>query len=105
MTDTMSLAELDKEIERLQEEKERVEALLQNPEESSKRRARRGIAFGRWLETMAVTPEQMVAVQALADEVDRWLFGEEVLIADGWLRDPKSDNWNGPSVGQGETAS
>ena len=54
---------------------------------------------------MALTAEHMKAVQASADEEDGWLFGDEVLIADGWQHDPKSGNWNGPSVGKGETAS
>ena len=90
MSDEMSVAEINKEIERLQREKQRVKELLQNPEESRKRRDRRGIAFGRWVETMALTAEHMKAVQASADEEDGWLFGDEVLIADGWQHDPKS---------------
>lgn len=96
--DTMSLEELDKEIARLQGEKKRVQDLLQSPEETGKRRARRGIAFGRWVETVVLTGEQMQAARALADEDDRWLFGDGVLKADGWRYEKQSDRWHGPSV-------
>ena len=98
MTDTMSVAEINEEIERLQKEKERVQGLLENPEESGKRRARRGIAFGRWAETMALSPEHMTSARALADEADRWLFDEEVLKADGWRCDEKQNRWSRPQV-------
>ena len=100
MTDTMSLAELDEEIDRLEKEKDRVQTLLQSPEESGKRRARRGIAFGRWAEIVALTGEQMKAARSLADEPDRWLFDDEVLIADGWRYDAQSDRWHRPSAGR-----
>ena len=95
---TMSLADLDEEIERLKREKQRVKTLLQDPDESRKRRARRGIAFGRWAETVLLTGEQMQAARALADEDDRHLFGDDVLQADGWRYDKVSDRWYGPSV-------
>ena len=95
---TMSVADLDQEIERLQREKQRVETLLQNPEQSRKRRDRRGIAFGRWMETVQLTGEQMQAAQALADKDDQWLFRDDILKADGWRYDKQSDRWHVPSV-------
>ena len=98
MSNEMSVAEIDEEIERLQMEKQRVQALLQSPEESGKRRARRGIAFGQWAETMALSPEHMTSARALADEADRWLFDEEVLKADGWRYDENQNRWSRPQV-------
>ena len=72
----MRLDAIDWEIERLRAQRQRVAALLRDPDESKKRRGRRGIALGRWVQTLELTPEQMKQMRALADEEDRWLCGD-----------------------------
>ena len=98
MPSEMSLAEIDQEIVRLQEVKQRVQTLLHNPEDGRKRRARRGIAFGRWAETVALSPEHTTNARALTDEADHLLFDEEVLPADGWRYVERRDRWSRPQV-------
>lgn len=84
-TDTMSLEELDKEIQRLQEEKQRVQALLESSEQRTARRLRRRYVFGQWLETMALNADQLAAIREVAGDKDGWLFDKDVIEADGWV--------------------
>ena len=90
-----SLDALDRALERLGERRPRAEAALRDPEASERRRERRAVALGRWLETRALTLGQMRRVEALAGEAGCGLFAEEVLAADGWRRDAHG-HWHGP---------
>ena len=97
--DSMSMAELTEEIHRLQTEHDRIQEILVNPVEIAKRRARRGVGLGRWAETLVLTAAQMDSARLLTDKVDRWLYLDYVLRADGWQHDPKSGDagtWRGP---------
>ena len=90
-----SLDALDRALERLAERRPRAVAALRDPEASERRRERRAVALGRWLETRALTLGQMRRVEALAGEAGCGLFAEEVLAADGWRRDAHG-HWHGP---------
>lgn len=85
---------LDRALERLDERRLRAEAELRDPAASARRRQRRAVALGRWLETRALTLGQMRCVDALAGEPGCGLFAEEALAADGWRRD--AHGWHGP---------
>ena len=90
-----SLDALDRALERLGERRPRAVAALRDPEASERRRERRAVALGRWLETRSLTLGQMRRVEALAGEAGCGLFAEEVLAADGWRRDAHG-HWHGP---------
>ena len=90
-----SLDALDRALERLAERRPRAVAALRDPEASERRRERRAVALGRWLETRSFTLGQMRRVEALAGEAGCGLFAEEVLAADGWRRDAHG-HWHGP---------
>ena len=90
-----SLGAFDRALERLREKRPRAVAALRDPEASERRRERRAVALGRWLETRALTLDQMRRVEALAGEAGCGLFADEVLGADGWRRDAHG-HWHGP---------
>ena len=90
-----SLDAFDRALERLGERRPRAVAALRDPEASERRRERRAVALGRWLETRSLTLGQMRRVEALAGEAGCGLFAEEVLAADGWRRDAHG-HWHGP---------
>ena len=96
-----SLDALDRALERLGARRLRAVAELHDPEASARRRERRAVALGRWLETRALTLGQMRRVEALAGEAGCGLFAEEVLAADGWRRDAHG-HWHGSFAGGGE---
>ena len=85
---------LDRALEQLGERRLRAEAELRDPEASARRRERRAVALGRWLETRSLTLGQMRCIEALAGEAGCGLFAEEALVADGWRRD--AHGWHGP---------
>ena len=90
-----SLDALDRALERLGERRPRAVAALRDPEASERRRERRAVALGRWLETRSLTLGQMRRVETLASEAGCGLFADEVLAADGWRRDAHG-HWHGP---------
>ena len=92
----MRLDHLDCALAWLRSRRRRAAAQLRDPAESVKRRARRGVALARWVETRVVTPAQMRGIAALADAQDRGLFAPEALAADGWRRDAHG-RWHGPA--------
>lgn len=85
---------LDRALERLQKKRLRAAAALHDPEASERRRERRAVALGQWLETRSLTLDQMRCLEALAGEAGCGLFTDEVLAADGWRRD--AHGWDGP---------
>ena len=96
LTPSMRLDHLDIALAWLRTRRRRAAARLHDPAESARRRARRGAALARWMETRVVTPGQMRGIAALADEEDRRLFSAEALAADGWRRDARG-RWHGPA--------
>ena len=90
-----SLDALDRALERLGARRLRAVAELHDPEASARRRERRAVALGRWLETRSLTLDQMRRVETLAGEAGCGLFADEALAADGWRRDAHG-HWHGP---------
>ena len=86
---------LDRALERLGERRLRAEAELRDPEASARRRERRAVALGRWLETRSLTLGQIRCIEALSGEAAHGLFADEALAADGWRRDAHR-HWHGP---------
>lgn len=85
--DGITLAELEREIERLTKEGDELRQLYQDPAQQLARRASRGLVFAQLVESERLDAARLSKVRALCDPDDTWMFRAELLEADGWVRD------------------
>lgn len=83
-----TVADFDAEIERLREERARLAWLRDDPEQREVRAKAREQHAGRWVVGVALDPNHIQAIRALAG-ADAWVWDEEWLKADGWRPDDK----------------
>lgn len=86
----------DAEIRRLQEERDKLRALLADPEQRSRRSKRRAQILGDWATPKFTWSDaNMDDLRAAAGE-EQWLFDPQLLELDGWTRN--DDKWRAPQA-------
>ena len=88
----------DKEITHLQQERDQVKKLLDDPEERNQRRTRRAQIVGDYAtRSILWSDAQIDDIRKLAAKTDDgWLFKPRLLQLDGWSHDGDKGNWNTP---------
>ena len=89
----------DKEITGLQQERDQLKKLLNDPEQQTQRRTRRAQIVGDYATRSIVWRDtQMDGIRKLATETDEgWLFKASLLRLDGWSHDGDKGTWQPPS--------
>ena len=87
----------DKEIKRLEQERDQLKSRLKDPDEQKKRRNRRAQIVGDYATRKRVwRDDQMDGIRQVADETEEgWLFGNRLLELDGWHHD--DGKWHPPT--------
>lgn len=85
-----TVAEIDSEIERLTQERDERERLLEDSGERNERSLRRQQLAGRWAVTLSLDPGYLTAIRDVSGH-EAWLWDAETLRADGWSED--GDVW------------
>ena len=80
-----TIADYDREIAELEQERDRVRALLADPDQSAMRTRRVHELVGEWRSRQPVSEAELDEVRALAGE-DAWMLADDVLVADRWTR-------------------
>lgn len=90
--------EYDKEIARLQQERDQLKKLLDDPEQQKLRRTRRTQIVGDYATRFIFwTDAQIDGIRKVAAESDEdWLLKAGLLKHDGWSHDDDKGNWHPP---------
>ena len=90
-----TVADFDREIERLQSEKHRVRKLLMDPDQRAAREQKRALVVGKCImrlirEGAANASAASTWLPLVVDSAgeDAWLFDPDVLQADGYVQSP-----------------
>ena len=88
----------DKEITRLQQERDQIKDLLEDPEQQKQRRTRRAQIVGDFATRSVLWGDaQIDDIRKLAAKNDEdWLFKPRLLRLDGWSHDADKGNWHTP---------
>ena len=90
----------NKEIERLQQERDQLENMLKDPEEKEQRRTRRAQIVGDYATRHVVWNDAHIdGMRQLAAKTEEgWLFGVGLLQLDGWRHDDDKRDWHPPGA-------
>ena len=92
-----TVADFDREIERLQSEKHRVRKLLMDPDQRAAREQKRALVVGKYIMRLIREGDANANASAASTWLplvvdsageDAWLFDPDVLQADGYVQSP-----------------
>ena len=88
----------DKEITNLQQDRDQVKNLLEDPEQQKQRRTRRAQIVGDYVtRSVSWQDDHMDNIRQVAAKTDEgWLFKPRLLQLDGWSHDDGKGNWRPP---------
>lgn len=90
----------DKEIKRLGQERNKLQNMLDDPDEKKQRRTRRAQIVGEYATRDVVWDDaHMDRIRQLAvKSKEGWLFGAKLLRLDGWRHDGDKGDWHPPKA-------
>ena len=88
----------DKEIKRLRQERDKLQNMIDNPNEKKQRSTRRAQLIGEYaIRSVFWDDAHMAGIRQVAAKTEEeWLFGTKLLQLDGWRHD--KGNWHPPKV-------
>lgn len=89
----------NQEIERLRQERDKLQNMIDDPDEKKQRRTRRAQIVGEYAtRSIAWRDAQMDSIREVAAKTkEDWLFGAKLLQLDGWRHDNQG-NWHPPNA-------
>ena len=99
MADEWSPEDYDTEIKRLQQEKDKLQKMLDDSDEKKQRRTRRAQIVGEYAtRDVSWRDAQMDGIRKVAAKTQEgWLFGDKLLQLDGWRHDDEG-RWHPPEA-------
>ncbi len=94
-----TLEDYDKEITHLQQERDQVKKLIDDPKEQKERRTRRAQIVGDYVTRSRIpwANDHMDGIRQVAAKTDEdWLFKPHWLLIDSWSHDDGTGNWCPP---------